>query len=116
MSKEILAVDADEVLFPFLDEFLNFNAGLTGKTLNKSEFKSYEFSGPLGITIPETLDRIFFFHKNIDNTQVQPIDGSKIGVEKLASAFDLIVVTARDSEFERETLSWLKEHFSDYFK
>ncbi len=47
MSKEKIAIDINEVLFPFIDEFIKDHNTRFATSLNKSQFNTYEFSGPL---------------------------------------------------------------------
>ena len=115
MSKEKIAVDIDEVLFPFIDEFIKDHNTRFATALNKSQFHTYEFSGPLGLDVPKTVERVYAFQKQLDSRSSAPFEESREAVTKLSRHYDLAVVTARHPQFESMTLEWLREHYADSF-
>jgi uncharacterized HAD superfamily protein len=115
MAKELIAVDVDEVLFPFIDVFLEDYNLKYSLNLTKDQFHTYEFSGPLGLSVPETVDRIYSFQKTLGSSSVEPIETAREAIAQLASKFSLAVITARHSQFETLTTNWINEHFPNYF-
>ncbi|GAC1386465.1 MAG: hypothetical protein NVS1B7_4780 [Candidatus Saccharimonadales bacterium] len=116
MSKEVIAVDVDEVLFPFLDEFITYHDNKYGSRLHKDLFYTYDFDQPLGLPQAETTKRVYEFLDYIDEIPVDPLETACSSIAKLATKYDLAIVTARHSQFERLTANWLSEHFPAIFK
>lgn len=115
MNKEGIAVDIDEVLFPFLDEFIKDHNDLYGTNLMINDFPSYEFSGTLGLGILDTVERVYSFQSRLDQSKIAPLQESKESIAKVASKYDINIVTARHPQFEDETVEWLNTHFMGNF-
>lgn len=116
MEKQKIAVDIDEVLFPFLDEFIKHHNQLYGSSLQSHQFSSYEFGDLLNLSTAETVKRIYDFTGQLKTTEVEPIQLSQDSIAKLSTNFDLVIVTARHSMFKEVTVSWLETHFPNLFK
>lgn len=116
MSKELLAIDIDEVLFPFLDRFIAYHNSEYSTKYRKEDFKSYDFSTVLGGSILDTVDRVYEIQHKIEQDPVEPIKQSKEALAALRSKFDLSVITARHPKFEPTTSSWLNKHYGKVIK
>jgi 5'(3')-deoxyribonucleotidase len=116
MAKETLAIDIDEVLYPFLDEFIVHHNAEYNTQLTREDFDSYNFEGPLGLEIPEMVKRVYAFTGMTADIQVDPLKEARESIVKLSDKYDLVVVTARHPSFEDITINWLERHFPDYFK
>ncbi len=106
MSKEVIAVDTDEVLFPFLDEFTKYHNLQFGTSHQPDDFNSYYFHEVLGLTRQQVKERVFSFHE-VDDTHVPPIEGSQAALKQIAERYDIVTVTARHPQFEEQTRRWL---------
>src|SRR5471030_3049346 len=113
--KQTIAVDIDEVLFPFTDEFIIYHDQVYGTKLDKSKFNSLEFSSRLGTEMSETTRRIFEFTRKSSEKNIQPLALARESIAKLAAKYNLVVITARQSEFEEITKNWAAKHFSEQF-
>lgn len=116
MSKKIIAVDIDEVLFPFTEEFIRSYNSKHGTKIEISQFTSYDFDGILGLPVPEKVKIVFDFIYETKDMEILPTQGAINAIEKLSESFELVVVTARDPRFERLTTDWLEEHFPGHFR
>ncbi len=116
MTKETIAVDVDEVLYPFLDEFIVHHDHNYGTKLNKEQFTAYDFDGPLDLPTSETVRRIYNFLELSGDLEVEPIEEARDSIAKLSERFNLVIVTARHSSFENITQNWLGKHFPNYFQ
>lgn len=116
MTKPVIAVDVDEVLFPFIDEFINYHNYRYGTKLNKENFTSYDFDKILDLSASETVDRVYSFLGSLKDSSTIPIDQSKNSIAVLASHFELCIVTARHAQFEQITLDWLDQNFHNCFR
>lgn len=115
MGRKTIAVDIDEVLFPFVDEFIKYHNNRFLTSLRKDQFHTYEFSKPLNLGISETVERIYAFFKQLDSNAIKPFEESKKAIAKLLKYYDLAVVTARHPQFEAISIKWLKEHYGNSF-
>ena len=110
---EVVAVDIDEVMFPFVDEFAKHHNELYGTQIGKADFKSYRFEEALKGTFEEAMDRVYAFC-DLDHREIPPLVDSA-GLKKLAENYNLIAVTARNPRFGQQTKQWLGHHFPDIF-
>jgi 5'(3')-deoxyribonucleotidase len=112
MGKEVLAVDIDEVLFPFMPEFVKFHNQEYGTQLTAGDFYCYDFDAVLGLPTLEVTNRIVDFIQR-DWLHVPPIEAAEESIIRLADRFDLAVVTARERLSEKATRVWLDNYFID---
>jgi len=106
MSREVIAVDADEVSFPFLAEFTKYHNQQFGTSHHPDEFDSYYFHEVMGLTRQQVKQRIFAFH-DVDDSKVTPIEGSQAALNQIAQHYDIVTVTARHPRFKEQTRRWL---------
>lgn len=112
MTKEVLATDIDEVLFPFLREFSFWHNAEYGTNLSVENFNSYDFNDTLAISVPETVHRIHAF-LSVEHgfLGVSPLKESQNAIEKLSERFEIIAVTARHPQFRESSLKYLMEYY-----
>lgn len=115
MTKELLACDVDEVFFPLLGHFLEDYNATHGTNITPDQFKTYHFDGPLGLTVPQTVEKIYSFLRS-DHSQIELLEGVEDAIERLEKRFDMHVVTARHPDFETATWQWLQQRLPDKFK
>ncbi|MDQ3159330.1 MAG: hypothetical protein M3P98_04340 [bacterium] len=113
MSKEILALDKDEVFFPFIATFIddhNREFGTEASTVQAS----YDFEDFLEISRDEVIKRVhdFTFKGHVG---VEPVEGAIDGIHRLNDRFDLVVVTARHPMFRPQSEEWIETHFPGVF-
>jgi len=114
MSKQIIAVDIDEVLFPFVREFAQHHNEKYATKLLPDHFTSYQFEEIIGIDRAEAIKRVYEFTGFVHET-VEPIDDAEEGINRLTSRFDLALLTARHPQFQKNTNIWLQKHFPGAF-
>lgn len=115
MSKEVLACDVDEVLFPLLDNFLEDYNQTNGTDIATRQFMTYDFDKPLGLSVPETVD-VLYEYLHTDHSHIEPLEGVEDALGRLSKKFDLEIVTARHPQFEMATLRWLQEKIPMKFR
>lgn len=115
MSKELLAVDIDEVLFPMLESFLEDHNPRYGTNHQIGDFKSYDFEHALGLPVDETVRRVYEYLAS-DHNHVRAVEGSQASISRLTKRYDFLVVTARDEQFEHKTMDWLHQRYGRVFK
>ncbi|MFO0781900.1 MAG: hypothetical protein U0524_03360 [Candidatus Saccharimonadales bacterium] len=114
MTREKIAVDIDEVLFPFMPHFLEHHNSQNETNVIAEQFRTYNFATDLGVPLEEAVDHAYSF-TGADHGHIRPIEDAKQGIDKLAEKYELSIVTARHPQFEANTLSWVNEHFPDVF-
>lgn len=101
-----IAVDVDEVKFPFVAQFANWHNAIYGTSLREEDFTSYMFEEPLGVDTATVVERVYQFHE-VDDSHVPPIGGAEEGLRALSGAFCLNSVTARHPRFREHTRRWI---------
>ncbi|MEO6513183.1 MAG: hypothetical protein ABIR37_00705 [Candidatus Saccharimonadales bacterium] len=115
MGKPVIAVDIDDVIFPFVPEIIKqFNTRI-GADLTLDDFKVYHFSQVWGSTEEEANDIVAEFLTQ-DVVHLQPISGAQEALSILSRDFRIVLVTARNGLFAPSTQQWLEAHFKDLFE
>ncbi len=114
MSKPIIAVDIDEVLFPYVQEFVIHHNEKYATGLLPEHFTSYEFEKVLGTSIDKAMEQIYEF-TGLDHGLAKPVLDAQDGVKRLKERFDIYLLTARDPRFRPTTEAWLERHFPNTF-
>lgn len=112
-SKEIVAVDIDEVLFPFVDEFAKHHNELYGTKLRQSDFTSYKFEEVLAGSFEDALAKVYAFNE-LEHLDIAPLVDLE-GLQEITDRYALVAVTARNPRFERQTNQWISQHFPNVF-
>lgn len=116
MTREIIAVDLDEVLFPFLLHMNDYVNSLWGTNFKLEDYRSYVFEEVWGGE-KRDIDRLIDkFGKTEKYKQIRPIEGAQEGIEKLSKENDLIIVTNRPAKIKEETEKQLEQFFPGKFK
>lgn len=115
MNKETVAVDVDEVLFPFVPEFVQYDNDRYGGNLTITDFFTYRFEHVLEIPLEEAVERVYSFNA-VDHNHISPVEAAHESIERLSERFNLVVVTARHPKFEPNTRRWLNEHLPGFFR
>ena len=113
MSKPVLAVDIDEVLFPFVPEMLKHYNELDGSAHRVEEVLSFEFS--IWDEPDEAkIERVHQFSR-LDHREIPPLEGTIKALRRLRKSYSIAIVTSRDPEFEASTRNWLDHHFGGLY-
>ncbi len=114
MTKPILAIDMDEVLFPFLPEFNRYYNEQHATDFKLEDYVSFDFEKVWGGTADRATIQVDAFLRH-DHRAIQPVPVALEALKELKQHYQLVVVTARDGITERETRLWILHHFPDYF-
>lgn len=110
----MIAVDVDEVLFPFMEHFNLHDNAVHGGALTPQDFPTYRFQHDLNISLEEALARVYSFN-GADHEHIKSIDEAQTAIDDLAVRFDLVVITARHPQFEDNTRKWIDRNFTGKF-
>jgi 5'(3')-deoxyribonucleotidase len=114
MSRGVIAVDVDEVLFPFVSEFVAYDNARCGGQLTTADFFCYRFEDVLEIPMESAVERVYSFNA-AEHSHIDPIEQAHEAIVRLNERYDLTVVTARHPQFEGATRRWLNKHLPGYF-
>jgi hypothetical protein len=112
--KPVLALDFDDVIFPFMQRFVphyneRYNADFT-----IDDFWTFDFDKVVGGDPQIVWDRIaLFFEEPV--VDVEPLPGSSDGIAALADHYELAIVTSRDESLRTVTESWIEATFPGVF-
>lgn len=114
MKKPLIAVDIDDVLFPFIYGIAEHHNNIKGTTLTLEDFVSYNLNEVWGCSQEEANQIIKgFLSKNY--LHLEPVQGAQAGLYRLKKDFKVVLVTARNSVYEPETSRWLQVHLPGLF-
>lgn len=115
MTKEVIAFDIDEVLYPFTPRFAEYHNRTHGTSVTIADFQTYDFETVLGISVDEAVSRIYAYHE-IDDSDVEPIEHAQQALEVLTRNYDLVNITARNPKYEQITKKWIQKNFPGIFR
>ncbi len=115
MTKPVLAVDVDEVLFPLLDGFTAWHNQKYDTKLAAHMFKTYRFSDTLLIDEADSIGRVRHFLSN-GHATVQPIKDAQDAIARLAEVCTIVIVTARFPDLRGVTEEYLDTYFMSHIQ
>ncbi len=112
MAKPVLAIDVDEVLFPFTHRFIDDHNRRTGNDLKMSDLTTfYYIEEQEGIPEGEAEAWILKFLESEYGRSSKPFPGAIEAITKLKTKYDIDIITARHQTMQNTTEVWLNEHF-----
>ena len=112
-----IAVDIDEVMANFLEQFIQFQEKEYGKRVQFENITSYSLKDFFGVSEKEEIRQIYEFYTTEFFRNIKPIPNSKESLEKLkGQGHRLFVITARQSHIENETIEWVNTHYPGIFE
>lgn len=115
-GRATLAVDLDNVLFPFTAEMSRYHNTVYGTSFAFTDYTNYNFWLLWEVALPEAVRRIQEFLLHDDTLLIPPVPGACEAVCHLRATYDLIIVTARAHDIEEATRRWVMRHFPDCFR
>lgn len=113
-DKLTIAVDIDDVLFPFIVGVAEFYNQRHGANLKVDDYNNYNIVEVWGCSLDDARKIVDEFLAS-DHGHLAPIEGSIAAVNQLKKHFRVVSLTARNDIFEVGTTTWLKQHFPDLF-
>lgn len=115
MSKPIIVVDMDEVLFPLTDSFLPYFNKMQGTNHSTDTMTTYRIQDLTGQPEEEVLGRLKEFLLTPHHNEAQPIAGSVDGIKRLSKKFELVLLTARQSFYRGYSEQFIDKHYPGIF-
>src|SRR3989344_9038108 len=100
MSKKLLTIDYDGVLYDFCTPFIHIVKERTGKNIRLEDITTYSFAETLGLseeTINELITHIVYHHRIPVLPQAVPI------CQALSEDYQLVIVTSRNEAWRDQT-------------
>lgn len=116
MSKEIIAVDVDDVLVPHFEDLIAWYNREYGTSLQLSDNHSNDNAVWGTKTEREAIMRVERFYETDEFLNGQPALEAQEILKELNKRYDLIIITARDSKIEAATRNWIDAHFYQLFR
>jgi uncharacterized HAD superfamily protein len=113
MKKPVLAVDIDEVLFPFTAEFLRAHNTRFGTGFTPAEVSDLSLD-ILGFTPAQITEMIHEFSRQ-DQSQIPPLATAMDGLSRLKQDYHIAIVTSRNPKLQQPTEDWLQQHLAGYY-
>ncbi len=117
MKKELkIAIDIDDVLFPFVPELIKFHNKKYGTFLTMKNFISYDFWNVWGGNKEQAIRKVKEFFREYSINKVKPIKNSYKVINNLNKKNKLYIITSRQNEFEDVTHQWIDKFFPKIFE
>jgi 5'(3')-deoxyribonucleotidase len=120
-NRELIAVDADEVLASLVDVVNEFNNAIYGTHLTREDYKvpglqrGY-FAQVLGVTDEEMSERLRRLHREGWADDQKVMDGAEEATTELRRDYDLAIVTNRSPLSLDRTYEWVDRHLPNTFR
>lgn len=114
--RQTVAVDVDMVLFPFVQEILQYHNATYQTSVAFEDVTSFDLWRVWGGTKEEAIRKVEDFFHSSASRAIPPIPGAFQALQELHEQYHLVVVTARSTEFEAVTRAWIQEHFPSLFR
>lgn len=117
-NKKILniAIDVDDVLFDYLENFLKYVNNLKGTSFSKEDMTSFFFEKVSGFDREETINLHNSFHFSENFNEILPLEGSLESIDFLnKEGHNLFIITSRSRDMEDLTKEWINRHFPKKF-
>lgn len=111
----VIAVDCDEVLFPFVGPFCRFLNQKYGLRLKKMDLRNYALWKSYGVTQEQYTEDIHEFERTDDYRKIVPFAGAVPGIKKLRQLDELVILTSRSVSLGNHTGESIEKYFGESF-
>jgi uncharacterized HAD superfamily protein len=115
MTKPVLGVDFDDVVYDFNGGYITWHNHLYGTRVSYEDLSSHDMAAVWQAPIAEVWERVDRFHREVDEYSVPLLPDTKGALEELAGEYRLEVVTARSMAIKEKTLACIKALDIDIF-
>lgn len=112
---EKLAIDLDDVIYPFTTEFMKFINKKLGVNKTIKDCLVYSLAVTYGISDQQIYDFIAMFMDTRDSKNALPISGAWPTLNILKEYYDIHIVTARPRASDIYTRTWLNKDFKGFY-
>src|SRR6185369_8394912 len=112
MKKQTVAVDVDDVLASFADDFVAFTNQKWGTHLTINDYTEH-WGDMWRVEFQEEKKRISQIFKSDLFKKVKPFPEAKAVLLALAKQYKLVVLTSREKNLKTDTTDWINHNFKD---
>ncbi|MEX1026697.1 MAG: hypothetical protein WD049_01630 [Candidatus Paceibacterota bacterium] len=110
MSKPVLGLDFDDVIFSFNASVCEFHNVHYGTSITRDDIMEYGLEHTWKCSAEEMYEQIARFCEDPLHHTTPPIDGAIDAVLELHQTYDIYLVTARPRQFRDPTRKWITRH------
>jgi hypothetical protein len=104
--QDVLALDADEVLFPFASGYADWRRRNSLPTFDPGSLTCYDFAAAVGVPEADN-EHTTAFLADAATLQIPPLDGASAALDVLQKGYRIVVVTNRYEFTQADgTLAW----------
>ena len=115
MTKPVLAIDIDDVLYPFSKHFLMYANEKLGQNKTLTDMVSYRLDTLYSVSYLEIIDLLKDFMNEAFIMDLEPLPDSVAAIKLLHKQYDLQIITARLSAYREITERWIDKYFPNLF-
>jgi len=108
-----IGIDIDDVLIPFMQEFLNFHEKENGEKVDIEKILSYNSWAYLSLSKEEVYTLFELFFNSGDFSEISLKENSKESILRLSLSHEIFFITSRPSVLNSLTQEFLDKHFSE---
>lgn len=114
MSKQVIAVDIDDVLASSAEEFVAYSNKLWGTHLSVDDYTEH-WAELWGVDHKEAEKRAQHIYKSNIQGEFRRFDEAHEVLADLAKKYKLVIITSRHRLVQQTALQWLDRHFNGVF-
>lgn len=112
-----IAVDIDDVLANYMEQFLDFQKERYGRRLHFEDCDTYSLKTLFQMTEQEEVKQIHEFHKSQYFENIKPLPSAQESLQELkAQEHTLYVITSRQNHIAEKTRKWIDRYFPGIFE
>lgn len=116
VAKPLIAIDVDEVLFPFNTGLVDWHNIVHGTSLTLDEVTSFKLDQVWGGTEAEATAKVGAYQDHPGALEGNPLPGALEAINALKQWYELVIVTSRQQKVTTQTEAWIQRHFPHTFR
>ena len=110
----LISTDIDEILAGLIGPFLVWHKEHYNTTYERKDVYNYDLEHLINCDREELQRRLRQFYESAHFHTIQPIDGSKEGIQELYQLSKIIAITARPEDIKHKTSTFIDDHYQGH--
>lgn len=115
MSKQTIAVDIDDVLAAYAQDWVSFSNKNWGTNLSVADYHEH-WAKVWGVDEENWKTRASYYFENADVSNLAHDQDAKSVLELLSVRYHIVVVTSRVDKFKKDSINWINRHYNGIFR
>lgn len=115
MKKPTIAVDIDDVLAAYAEDWIAFSNQAWGTNLTVDDYHEH-WAEVWGVDHENWKKRVAYYFDHADVSDLGHNEDAKTVLDGLSDRYEIVIVTSRRSEFKEDSLDWLNRHYGGIFQ